>query len=70
MQNFLYRYLPTVVIVLYDMGWSWIDLNVKRLEVWYQLAHKESATPEKSLLLQYPLDFLPFVPFKAAKRKQ
>lgn len=68
-QNFLYRYLPILVIVLYGITWSWIDLDVKRLEPWYQLSQKASVTAEKSLLLHYPVDFLPFVPFKAAKSR-
>lgn len=66
-ENFLYRYLPTIVIVLYGMAWSWIDLDVKRLEPWFQLAQSGGVSAEKSLLLNYPVDFLPLVPFKAAK---
>jgi hypothetical protein len=66
-ENFLYRYLPTIIIVSYGLAWSWIDLDIKRLEPWFQLAHAEGASAEESLLLQYPVDFLPLVPFKAAK---
>src|SRR5271154_501130 len=66
-ENFLYRYFPTIIIVLYGMAFSWIDLDIKRLEPWFQLARNGGAEAEKSVLLQYPVDFLPFVPFKAAK---
>lgn len=65
--NFLYRYLPTITIVLYGLAWSWIDLDVKRLEPWFQLAQEGGTSAERSLLLQYPVDFMPLVPFKAAK---
>jgi hypothetical protein len=66
-ENFLYRYFPTIIVVLYGLAWSWIDLDVKRLEPWFQLAQKGGTSAERSLLLQYPVDFLPLVPFKAAK---
>jgi hypothetical protein len=66
-EDFLYRYLPTLVVVLYGMAWSWIDLDVMRLEPWFQLAQSGGASADSSLLLQYPADFLPLVPFKAAK---
>jgi len=66
-ENFLYRYFPTIIIVLYGMALSWIGLDIKRLEPWFQLARKGGVKAEKSVLLQYPVDFLPFVPFKAAK---
>ena len=66
---FLYRYLPTIIVVLYGLAWSWIDLDIKRLEPWFQLAQNGGASAEKSLLLQYPVDFMPLVPFKAAKAR-
>jgi len=68
-QNFLTRYLPTVIIVLYGLSWNWIDLDVKRLEPWYQISRSEGAKGKDSLLLQYPAEFLPLVPFRAAKRR-
>src|SRR4051812_10997883 len=37
-ENFLYRYLPTIIIVFYGMVFSWIDLDIRRLEPWFQLA--------------------------------
>ncbi|OBT46370.1 hypothetical protein VE00_02735 [Pseudogymnoascus sp. WSF 3629] len=65
-----YLYLPTVIAVLYSMIWSWVDLDSKRLEPWFQLSKPEGATAEDSLLLQYPFDFMPFVPIRAARRRQ
>ena len=64
-----YLYLPTVIAVLYSMMWSWVDLDVKRLEPWFQLSKPEGAVAEESLLLQYPFDFLAFVPLRAARRR-
>ncbi|KFY15096.1 hypothetical protein V492_02234 [Pseudogymnoascus sp. VKM F-4246] len=64
-----YLYLPTVIAVLYGMVWNWVDLDSKRLEAWFQLSKPEGASAEDSLLLQYPFDFLPFVPIRAARRK-
>ena len=70
-QLFLFRYLPTIVVVLYGMAWSWIDLDVKRTEPWFQLSQCGSSgvSASDSLLLHYPVDFLPIVPYKAAKRR-
>lgn len=67
--NFSYQYLPTVLAILYSFCWSWIDLDVKRLEPWFQVAGPDGASASKSLLLQYPLEFVAFVPIRAAKRK-
>ena len=69
MDNFLYRFCPTIVVVLYGIGWSWIDLDIKRLEPWFQLSKSGGTSAQTSLLLHYPVDFLPFVPFKAAQRR-
>lgn len=64
-----YQYLPTVISVCYSMLWSWVDLDVKRLEPWFRMSTQEGANAEDSLLLQYPFDFLAFVPIRAARRK-
>ncbi|KFY33960.1 hypothetical protein V494_07177 [Pseudogymnoascus sp. VKM F-4513 (FW-928)] len=64
-----YLYLPTVIAVLYSIVWNWVDLDSKRLEPWFQLSKPQGASAEDSLLLQYPFDFLPFVPIRAARRK-
>ena len=68
-QTFTFRYLPTILIVLYGLCWSWVDLDVKRLEPWYQLGRPTGCTAGESILLDYPADFLPLIPFKAAKQR-
>ena len=66
-RTFLYLYCPTIVAVIFSIYWAWIDLETKRLEPYYQLSKKDGALGKDSLLLHYPFDFVPLVPFKAAK---
>lgn len=66
-ETFCYRYLMAVISVIYGMIWASVDLNVKRLEPFYQLA--KGATASDSLLLHYPFDFLAFVPIAAVFRR-
>lgn len=68
-KSFLYLYLPTIVALIFSVFWSWIDLQVKRLEPYYQLSKPDGAWGKDSLLLSYPFDFLPFVPLSAFRRK-
>ena len=68
-QSFLYLYLPTIIALLYSVFWSWIDLQVKRMEPYYQLSKPGGALGKNSLLLQYPFEFLPFVPISAMKNR-
>jgi hypothetical protein len=48
---------------------SWVDLDAKRLEPWFQLSKDTGADAKDSMLLQYPFDFLPFIPITALRRK-
>ncbi|KAH6666832.1 hypothetical protein B0J14DRAFT_677485 [Halenospora varia] len=64
-----YLYFPTILAVIYSIIWSWIDLDVKRLEPWFQLSAKGGATSRDSVELQYPFDLLPFIPWNAFRRK-
>lgn len=67
--KFSYLYVPTIIAVLYSMIWSWVDLDVKRMQPWFELSEKTGATGKNSLFLDYQYDFVALVPFKAAKRK-
>ena len=58
-----------MVTVLYGIGWAAVDLDVKRLEPYFQLSKPGGASASDSILLHYPFDFLPLVPLTAAKRK-
>lgn len=68
-QAFSYLYLPTAIAVTGSLAWSWIDLDVKRLEGFLQLSNPGGASGSNSILLQYPVEFLAFVPFSAAKKR-
>lgn len=67
-ESFSYLYLPTVISVLYGLLWSWIDLDARRFEPFFQLCHGSAAAVEDALLLEYPFQFLLWIPFRAAKR--
>jgi hypothetical protein len=66
-QTFLYLYFPTIVAVVFSIYWAWIDLETKRMEPYYQLSKENGALGKDSLLLHYPFDFIPLVPFKALR---
>lgn len=68
-RSFSYMYLPTIVSVLYSFLWTWVDLDIKRLEPFFQLSKAEGATGGDSILLSYPLEFLAALPFTAFRRK-
>ena len=68
-QIFCYRYLPQLVIVSYGIAWAAVDLDVKRIEPYFQLSEPGGASASDSILLHYPFDFLALVPITAAKRR-
>lgn len=56
--GFQVRYLPTILIVLYGMWISTIDLDVRRLEPWYQLSRDPQPHTSSPLLCTYDVDFV------------
>lgn len=64
-----YLYGPNVVAVLYSLVWSWVDLDVKRMQPWFELSKEGGATAEGSLFLDYPYDFVAVAPWRAAKKR-
>lgn len=66
--SFGFLILPTIIAVCFSLLWSWIDLDVKRLEPWYQLSGDFGVQAKASLLIQYPVDFVAVVPVRAVKR--
>ncbi|KAF1834095.1 hypothetical protein BDW02DRAFT_589154 [Decorospora gaudefroyi] len=68
-QSFAYLYLPTILALVFSIFWNWIDLQVKRVEPYYQLSKLGGACAKDSLLLSYPFDFLPFVPLSAFRSR-
>ena len=67
LQSFSILYLPTIIAVGVSILWSWVDLDTKRLEPYFQLSQPKGALAEHSLLLRYPMEYLPLVPLKAAR---
>jgi len=65
---FCYRYLPQMIVVTLGVGWAAVDLDVKRLEPYFQLSKPEGATASNSIFLHYPFDFIAFVPISAARK--
>ena len=65
---FCYRYLPQMIVVALGVGWAAVDLDVKRLEPYFQLSKPEGATARNSIFLHYPFDFIAFVPVTAARK--
>ncbi|KAL2207713.1 hypothetical protein CC79DRAFT_772673 [Sarocladium strictum] len=64
-----YLYGPNIVAVLYSLIWSWVDLDVKRMQPWFELSKDGGATAEDSLFLDYPFDFVAIAPWKALKKR-
>ena len=68
-QWFLCLHLPTIIVVIYNTIWSWVDLDTKRMEPFFQLSMEGGARGEDSILLHCPFDFLPYASFVALKRR-
>lgn len=68
-QIFLSRYLPTILVVLYGMSISIIDLDIKRLEPWYSLSTGDTSSGTSPLLCRYDTDFVLTVMAKAFRRR-
>ncbi|KAJ6438411.1 Spindle-body formation-associated protein [Purpureocillium lavendulum] len=66
---FAYQYVPNVAAAVYSLVWNWVDLDVKRMQPWFELSRPEGARGEDSLLLDYPVEFLAFVPLRAARKR-
>ncbi|KAK2002022.1 hypothetical protein LX36DRAFT_627585 [Colletotrichum falcatum] len=67
--KFSYMFIPTIVAVIYSLLWSWIDLDAKRIQPWLEMSRPGGAKAGRSIFLDYPYDFIAFVPLKAAKRR-
>lgn len=68
-QIFSTQYFPTILSVSFSMLWNWIDLDVKRLEPWFQMSTPYGARADDSVFLEYTSDFAAFVPLRAARRR-
>jgi hypothetical protein len=66
---FAYRYLPTIIAVLFSIFVVWIDNDARRFEPYRQMSGSAGALAMDSVLLHYPFDFMPLVPFVSFKRR-
>lgn len=66
---FMLTLIPTIVSLIYSLCWSWIDLDVKRMQPWIEISKESGSTAADSLFLDYNYDFVPLVPFKSAKKR-
>ncbi len=67
--QFAYLYLPVLIGVLYGILWSWVDLDAKRLEPYFQMSKAEGAPAGSSILLHYPFDFVAWAPLRAFRKR-
>ena len=65
---FCYWFVPQMVVVALGVGWAAVDLDVRRLEPYFQLSKLEGATSGNSIFLHNPFDFIAFVQVNAARR--
>jgi hypothetical protein len=68
-QSFVYLYMPTIIAVVFSTFILWIDIDAKRFEPYHQLSKPNGALGKDSLLLRYPFDFMPLVPFFALRNR-
>lgn len=50
---FVIKFLPTIVAVIYGVMWQMTDLEVRRLEAYYQLSKEGGATAAETLNVDY-----------------
>ncbi|KIW10529.1 hypothetical protein PV08_11493 [Exophiala spinifera] len=67
---FAWKYLPTMVCIVYAVLFSIMDFDIRRLEPFYQLSRPGGALASASLNLDHLTMFQYFVPFKAFRLKQ
>ncbi|KAH6716037.1 hypothetical protein BKA61DRAFT_654913 [Leptodontidium sp. MPI-SDFR-AT-0119] len=64
----LWQYLPTTFAVLLGLLWESVDVGVRLLEPYIQMAKEGGATVDNSLTLDYITMFTFYVPFRSAFR--
>lgn len=67
---FSWKYLPTMVTIIYAVLFSIMDFDIRRLEPYYQLSQPSGAQAAASLNLDHLTMFQYFVPFKAFHLRQ
>ena len=52
-----------------SMLWSWVDLDAKRLEPYFQMSKVGGASAANSTSLHYPFDYVALAPIQALRRR-
>ncbi|KAI0387099.1 hypothetical protein F5Y04DRAFT_288848 [Hypomontagnella monticulosa] len=66
---FVIKYIPTIITVTYGVLWQLTDVQVRRLEAFYQLAKENGALASDSINVDYITLFNFTRPFRALRRK-
>ncbi|KAI2627414.1 hypothetical protein GGS26DRAFT_140681 [Hypomontagnella submonticulosa] len=66
---FVVKYIPTIITVTYGVLWQLTDVEVQRLEAFYQLSTSEGAYAGKSINVDYITLFNFTRPFRALQRR-
>ncbi|KAM0148057.1 hypothetical protein ACHAQE_007396 [Botrytis cinerea] len=66
---FCFKYLPTLVAVIFGVLWQITDFEVKRLEAYYQLSREGGALAAESINVDYITFFNVLRPFRALQFK-
>lgn len=67
---FCWKYLPTLIFVIYGVLWQIMDFEIKRLEPYYQLSRPGGSTAAESLNLDHLSLWSYLVPFRAFRLRQ
>ncbi|RMZ87483.1 hypothetical protein DV736_g5291, partial [Chaetothyriales sp. CBS 134916] len=67
---FAWKYLPTMVTIVYAVLFSIMDFDIRRLEPFYQLSQPCGASASASLNLDHLTMFQYFIPFRAMQLRQ
>ncbi|KAH6697425.1 hypothetical protein F5X68DRAFT_4423 [Plectosphaerella plurivora] len=63
------KFAPTVLAVIYGVFWQIVDIEVKRLEAFYQLSKEGGALAAESINVDYTTSFSWLRPFRAFRLK-
>jgi len=67
---FCWKYLPTLIFVIYGVLWQIMDFEIKRLEPYYQLSRPSGSTAAESINVDHLSLWSYLVPFKAFRLRQ
>jgi hypothetical protein len=67
---FVWKYMPTLIFVVYGVLWQIMDYETKRLEPYYQLSQPTGSTAVESLNIDYLTMWSNLAPFKAIQYRQ